>query len=161
RRQGLQGECRAVSRPTNRPVARTPRTQESTMPARGRSLPSVVLLGVLGVLAVHLAAQADDWPQWRGPNRDGISKETGLLKVWPEEGPKLAWTFKELGQGFSGPAIVGNRIYIGGTKDKTEYLFAVDSTGKKLWEAKLGPTYDFEGNSWSIGPSSTPAVDGD
>ena len=55
---------------------------------------------------------ATDWPQWRGPNRDGISAEKGLLKEWPKDGPKLVWQVKDIGAGFSTPAIVGDRIYI-------------------------------------------------
>src|SRR5689334_20451183 len=54
-------------------------------------------------------SHAADWPQWRGPNRDGISKETGLVKEWPKEGPKLLWQATDLGDGYSTPAIVGGR----------------------------------------------------
>ncbi|MCI0739036.1 MAG: polyvinylalcohol dehydrogenase, partial [Gemmataceae bacterium] len=54
---------------------------------------------------------AADWPQWRGPERTGVSKETGLLKSWPEKGPKLLWTYKNAGLGFSSFAIVGDRLY--------------------------------------------------
>src|SRR5437764_205770 len=58
------------------------------------------------------ASHATDWAQWRGPERNGISKETGLLKEWPKEGPKLLWEAKEIGTGFSTPAVVGDRLYI-------------------------------------------------
>src|SRR5437868_3685937 len=57
-------------------------------------------------------AAAADWPQWRGPQRNGISTETGLLKEWPAEGPKLLWQVKDIGNGFSTPAIVGERLYL-------------------------------------------------
>src|SRR5215207_2363071 len=53
-----------------------------------------------------------DWPQWRGPQRDGISRETGLLKEWPPEGPKLLWQVTDMGQGYSTPAVVGSRLYL-------------------------------------------------
>ena len=66
-------------------------------------------MALLFVSALGASATAADWPQWRGPNRDGISKETGLLKEWPSAGPKLLWQSKELGQGYGSPAIVGER----------------------------------------------------
>ena len=53
---------------------------------------------------------ADDWPGWRGANRDGICRETGLLREWPPDGPKLLWKVDTLGEGYSGPAIVGDRL---------------------------------------------------
>ncbi len=56
-------------------------------------------------------AQAADWPQWSGPDRDDVSKETGLLKSWPDGGPKLLWTFRSAGVGYSGPAVVGATLY--------------------------------------------------
>src|SRR5688572_27041660 len=58
------------------------------------------------------AASGADWPQWRGPQRSGISNETGLFKEWPKEGPKLIWQIKDIGEGYSTPAVVGTRIYL-------------------------------------------------
>ena len=55
---------------------------------------------------------ATDWPQWRGPARDGVSQEKGLLKEWPANGPKLLWQVKDIGAGFSTPAVVGDRLYV-------------------------------------------------
>jgi outer membrane protein assembly factor BamB len=105
------------------------------------------------------AASAADWPQWRGPNRDDVSKETGLLKSWPKNGPPLLWTFKDAGIGFSGPAVVGDRLYTMGAREDTEYLFALDTaTGKEVWATKLGPRFK---NPYGDGPRSTPTVDGD
>src|SRR5262245_7114214 len=63
-------------------------------------------------LIVSTGSFAADWPQWRGPDRSGISKETGLLKEWPKEGPKLMWEVRGIGYGFSTPAIVGGKIYL-------------------------------------------------
>jgi outer membrane protein assembly factor BamB len=83
-----------------------------------KSLPTnalVALLGLAAVVTVH-SSFAKDWPQWRGPNRDGISQETGLLKDWPAGGPKLLWQQKAAGSGYSTPAIVGDRIYALGNK---------------------------------------------
>src|SRR4051812_6938030 len=64
------------------------------------------------VFAISTVTRAEDWPQWRGPNRDGISKETGLLKQWPESGPKLLWQVNDAGGGYSTPAVVGERLYL-------------------------------------------------
>jgi outer membrane protein assembly factor BamB len=103
-----------------------------------------------------------DWPQWRGPNRDDVSSEKGLLKSWPKEGPPLLWTFSNAGIGYSGPAIVGNRLFTMGARNQTEQLFALDTdTGKELWAAPIGPVFTFKGNSWGDGPRGTPTVDGD
>jgi outer membrane protein assembly factor BamB len=121
------------------------------------------LLGLaLALVTLTSYAKAEDWPQWNGPTRDGISKEKGLLKKWPENGPALAWTFKDTGIGFSAPAVVGDRVYILGSRDGVEQVIAIDATnGKELWAQKIGPLYDFKGNQWSAGPNSTPSVDGD
>ena len=60
----------------------------------------------------NMETATSDWPQWRGPQRDGISPESGLLKQWPAEGPRLLWQVNDLGDGFSTPAVVGKRIYL-------------------------------------------------
>jgi outer membrane protein assembly factor BamB len=100
-----------------------------------------------------------DWPQWRGPDRTDVSKETGLLKKWPEEGPKRVWLYKEAGLGYAGPAIVGGKFFTMGTRDNEEVLLALDAnTGKELWVAKLGRILE---NNWGNGPRGTPTVDGD
>lgn len=108
-----------------------------------------------------LAVAADSWPQWNGPNRDGISAEKGLLKTWPKEGPALVWTFDNAGTGFSAPAAVDGTLYLTGARKETEYLFALDSQGKELWATPIGPIYDFKGNQWSGGPNGSPSVDKD
>jgi outer membrane protein assembly factor BamB len=111
------------------------------------------------VLVLALPARADDWPQWRGPDRSGVSKEKGLLKQWPKEGPKLLWTYTDAGHGYSQGAVVGDRLYTMGGRGDTEYLFALDvASGKQVWAAKIGPF--FEGTQWNAGPSATPTVDG-
>ena len=68
----------------------------------------------LCVLLVANFASAADWPQFRGPTRDGKSPEAGLLKTWPDDGPKLICTISDFGDGFSTPVISGDRIYISG-----------------------------------------------
>src|SRR5579859_221455 len=86
-------------------------------------------IGVLSTLllaASSLPLLADDWPQFRGPKRDGMSRETGLRKDWPKDGPPLLWTYSRAGLGYSGPAIVGDRLYMSGGRGDSEYVFALD-----------------------------------
>lgn len=119
-----------------------------------------LLLGML----LTLPLLAADWPQWRGPNRDGVSKETGLLKEWPKGGPKLLWTYKDTGSGYSCPAVVGDRLYTLGARGGDEYLDCLDikdpKAVKEAWAVKLGPTFTFDTNVWGEGPRATPTVDG-
>jgi outer membrane protein assembly factor BamB len=128
-----------------------------------RSLPVLAIC----FLGLPLSLLADDWPQFRGPDRTDISKENGLFQKWPKNGPSLLWTFKKTGIGFSGPAIVGDRLYImGARKDdqgkELEYLIALDlaSKGKELWAVPIGPVFTWKGNSYGDGPRGTPTVDG-
>jgi outer membrane protein assembly factor BamB len=116
-----------------------------------------VLAAGLASAGAASVAPAADWPQWRGPNRDAISKETGLLKQWPEGGPPLAWTGKGIGQGYSAPAVAGGRIYLMGEDDKSSYVHALDAkNGSILWSTPVGKT----GGNYE-GPRSTPTVDGE
>ena len=113
---------------------------------------------LLATLALTLSAQALDWPQWRGPNRDDVSKETGLLKQWPEGGPKQVWMFKNAGQGYAGFSIAAGKLFTMGTRDGSEVLIALDAAkGEELWSAKIGSIL---GNGWGDGPRGTPTVDG-
>lgn len=123
-----------------------------------RLFPALLPLIPAALLAATPAASFD-WPQWRGPSRDDVSKETGLLKEWPAEGPKKLWSFTNAGQGYSAFAVVGGRLFTLGTRDGAEVLIALDATkGTELWVAKLGPIL---GNKWGDGPRGTPTVDGD
>jgi outer membrane protein assembly factor BamB len=100
-----------------------------------------------------------DWPQWRGPDRSDVSRETGLLAAWPTGGPKLLWTYEEAGIGFSGPSIVGDRLYVMGADEQYEFVLAIDvKTGKKLWTSVVDKIYK---NPYGGGPRGTPTVDGD
>ena len=93
------------------------------------------VLPILALLAAGSCFAADpgafDWPQWRGPDRTGLSKETGLLKDWPKEGPKQLWKINGLGEGFSTPSISAGRIYLLGTKDNDEYMICLDEKDGK------------------------------
>ena len=113
-------------------------------------------------LALALSVPAADWPQWRGPNRDGISKETGLLKEWPKDGLKLRWKAPDLGTGYSTPAVVGGKVFLQTTKGGDEFATALDEkTGKPLWTTKIGVVgYPDQKPSYP-GTRSTPTVDGD
>jgi outer membrane protein assembly factor BamB len=107
---------------------------------------------------VAATATAADWPQWRGPNRDGISQETGLLEAWPAGGPPRVWKVTGLWEGFAGPAVVGNRLFIQGQQGNQEFVLALDvATGKQLWKVPTGLGFrEDHGN----GPRGTPTVDG-
>lgn len=116
----------------------------------------------LGPALLLGAVQAADWPQWRGPNRDGTSTETGLLKKWPEGGPKLLWHTKDLGAGYSTPAVVGERLYLinnQGLENELIQACAV-ADGKKVWSTTLGKVGNPNQSPSYPGARSTPTVDG-
>ena len=123
------------------------------------NLPLAALLGQL--LCHPSSAVADDWPQWRGPNRDGVGTERGLLKSWPKEGPPLAWKATGLGIGFSGVSVAGKRIYTMGNQSDGNHVLALGlADGKILWSAKLGKA-GAPGWGGFAGPRGTPTVDGE
>ena len=119
-----------------------------------------------GLLCAALATAAD-WPQFRGPNRDDVSKETGLIKTWTKDSPPpLVWTFDKGGAGFSGPAVVGDRLYTMGSDDpdqgKDEYVFCLSTKdGTELWRTPVGTAAGRYNFGYGNGPRSTPTVDGD
>jgi outer membrane protein assembly factor BamB len=105
-------------------------------------------------------AVADDWPQFRGPQRTGISKETGLLKEWPKDGPPLAWKVSGLGGGFSAPSVAGGRIFGMSYRGDDEVVWALDEKdGKEQWATTIAPANKKIG--YQVGPRCTPTVDGD
>ena len=102
---------------------------------------------------------AGDWPQWRGSNRDGISRETGLLQAWPSAGPERIWLSRDIGIGYSAPVIAKGRLFVMGTKGGKEQLFVKEAKGgKTLWRAALGGILS---NNWGDGPRGAATVDGD
>lgn len=103
-------------------------------------------------------AGSNEWNQFRGPNRDNISLETGLLKSWPAGGPKLVWTARGLGEGYSGVSVSKGMIYTMGNRGDDEMVIALDiETGKEVWATRSGRAYhESRGN----GPRSTPTIDG-
>lgn len=116
-----------------------------------------MLFGIVMSLFCYGVVSAADWPQFRGPNRDGICAETGLLKSWPDGGPKLLWEMSGLGTGYSSVAIVDGKLYTMGDievdSEKAQYVIAVDlGTREQLWATKIGPSHN-------DGPRCTPTVD--
>ena len=126
-----------------------------------RVMPQVLAALALFLLcAAEAAAQTPaEWPQWRGPNRDGVSKETGLLKQWPEGGPPLAWKATGAGRGYSSVAAAKGRLYTMGLRGEKEFVIAFDlKTGKEVWATPHGAAFR---NDRGDGPRGTPTVDGD
>jgi len=116
------------------------------------------IVTTLALLSFILPAQAIDWPQWRGPNRDGVSPAQGLLEKWPEDGPKLAWKTRGVGTGFSSVAVVKGRIYTMGDGAESSHVLCLNAKdGKIIWTSKaIGKT----GGNYK-GTRSTPTVVGD
>jgi outer membrane protein assembly factor BamB len=114
------------------------------------------------VVFVSLPASAVDWPQWRGPQRTGISQETGLLSDWSTEGPKLLWQAKNIDDGYSTPSIVGDRIYLLSNKGMDDEFVQARSgeDGEQLWAVRIGNVGPNQGPKYP-GARSTPTVIGD
>ena len=112
--------------------------------------------------SANVAAANADWPQWRGPNRDGISKDTGLLKQWPAGGPKLLWQLNDIGDGYSTPAVVGKRIYLMSNRGMdNEFVQALSTEdGKVIWTTRVGNVGNPNQNPPYPKARSTPSVDG-
>jgi outer membrane protein assembly factor BamB len=122
-----------------------------------------ILLGIailtLSLSSALVAQTSGEWPQWRGANRDGVSKETGLMKQWPADGPPLVWKAAGAGAGYSSFAVSGGRIFTMGLRGNREYVIAFDTvTGKELWATAHGSRFQ---NDRGDGPRGTPTVDGD
>ena len=118
-----------------------------------------LLLPIAALVVVTL--NAGDWPQWRGPSRDGKSTETGLLKQWPAGGPPLAWKTTGLGAGYATVSVAKGVIYTAGDKAGDGFVLALsEKDGKSLWSAKLGKA-GAPGWGGFAGVRGTPTVDGD
>lgn len=127
-----------------------------------KSLAAVVLAGALTSFT-WADAPAKDWPQFRGPTRDNISKETGLLKEWPKEGPPLAWKIKGIGDGHATISVADGKIYTCGMDDSGSVMcFALsEKDGSHLWKTKVGGLVSQPDSMGGQGSRSTPTVDGD
>ena len=108
------------------------------------------------------SARADDWPQWQGPGRDAVSKEAGLLKEWPKDGPPLAWKLTGVGGGYSAPSIAGGQIFGMSNRGNDEVVWArAEADGKELWVTPLRPVVSQGMRQGIEGPGCTPTIDGD
>jgi outer membrane protein assembly factor BamB len=128
--------------------------------ARARFVPGVLCCATLLAMSV---ASASDWPQWRGPDRNGISDEKGFRKAWPKGGPDLLWKVSDIGRGYSTPAVVGDRVYVLGSEGtENEFVEALSARdGKKLWSTRLGKVGNPKQNPNFPAARSTPTVEGD
>ncbi len=113
--------------------------------------------------SANIGTSTSDWPQWRGPQRNGISTESGLLQQWSAEGPKLLWQVNDIGDGFSTPAVVGTRIYLMSNRGlENEFVQALSTQdGKPIWTTRVGNVGNPDQNPPYPKARSTPTVDGD
>ncbi len=126
---------------------------------------SLGMLSVAGLLSFGLlifagkSVNAEDSPQWRGKDRTGVSAEKGLLKSWPQGGPKLLWKATNLGEGHATPAIAKGRAYGMGLRGDAEVVWALDlSTGKELWNRRIAGGVQLDAGQGGYGSRSTPTV---
>ena len=121
---------------------------------------TLLLLGAGWALEPMLGAQTApaEWFQWRGPNRDGHSDETGLLKEWPPKGPPQVWRTTGAGTGFASFSASGGKLFTLGARGNVEYVIAFDAaSGKRVWETPNGQRFR---NEMGDGPRSTPTIEG-
>jgi outer membrane protein assembly factor BamB len=113
--------------------------------------------------SANIGVSTSDWPQWRGPQRDGISQETGLLKQWPADGPKLLWQVHDIGDGYSTPALAGRRIYLMSNRGmENEFVQALSAEdGTPIWTTRVGNVGNPNQDPPYAKARSTPTVDGD
>ena len=129
--------------------------------------PPITFLAILTIVA---AANADDWPQWMGPERDNVWRESGVIKQFPDGGPKVLWRSKVAG-GYSGPAVADGVVVVSDyvTRDNVkvanferkkftgiERVLCLDeSTGKEKWRHEYPVEYNI---SYPAGPRCTPII---
>ncbi len=124
-----------------------------------RRLLPIAFVVVMATATLVGQSASVDWPQWRGPDRTGISKETGLLAQWPRSGPPVAWSAAMLGAGYGSVAVHGDRVYLQGMRNRQSVVSTLNrADGKPVWVRILGPAGD---NDRGPGPRSTPTIDGD
>lgn len=123
-----------------------------------KSYVHVLVLGLCLLVIVYSTAQAADWPNYRGPNYDGISSETGFSSSWPESGPKVLWKYS-LGIGFASMSVSNGKVYATGNIDDNDWVYCLDvATGKEIWKKSYPcPLYN---KSHEGGPCATPTIYG-
>ncbi len=110
-----------------------------------RAAAAAILAALLVPMLPSFGNETDDrptWPEFHGPGRTNISPETGLLKKWPEGGPRLVWKFSPCGDGYSGVTIARGMIFTAGDFGETEMLVTLDMDGKLLWKSPNGPAWE-------------------
>ena len=126
---------------------------------------SFLLLLVLNLSVTVLAGDKISWPCFHGQQRNNLSIDTGLMQVWPQDGPKLLWTASGIGHGYSSVAIVGEGIFTAGMIKKQTYVTALGLNGKQLWQRLNGKSWEASKRQpWAVpyaGSRSTPTVDSD
>src|SRR5579872_5607800 len=136
----------------------------SNMMSRRYSLLFLLTVTSAGALAAFCALAAtpvlaSDWPQWRGPDRTGVSTEKGLLKSWPVGGPRLLWKTTNLGEGHATPSIAAGRIYGMGLRGNDEVVWALDErSGHGIWSTRIAGRSSLDGGQGGYGPRGTPTV---
>lgn len=115
---------------------------------------TLLLLGFGWILLFSCSKQNDISSDWRGPDRQGIYYETGLLEIWPDGGPELLWSFEGLGAGHSSPGIGNNRVFVTGMPDTIGVLYSFDMQGNLLWQKEYGEEWHLN----YTGSRSTPLV---
>jgi outer membrane protein assembly factor BamB len=125
-------------------------------------VPASVLELTVATCLLSSTLPAADWPQWRGPQRNGQSSETGLLQEWPKDGPKLVWQVKDIGSGYSTPSVVGDHIYLLSNNGlENEFALALSAKdGNRVWSARLGDVGNPKQEPNYPAARSTPTVDG-
>lgn len=118
-----------------------------------------LIIGTLVAFGAADLVHADDWLQWRGPNREDRSTESDLMQSWPAEGPNQLWVNRNCGLGYAGFSIQGDRLYTLGLDGDSEFALCLNAeTGEEIWRQPVGPKFQ---NQWGDGPRSTPTIDGD
>jgi outer membrane protein assembly factor BamB len=124
-----------------------------------KRLPVLILFTFLFCPAPGIAAtetDISDWPQWRGPHRDAVSRETGLVDGWGDQGPEILWRI-DAGHGFSSVSVSQDKLYTLWDEKEKQLLFCLDAaTGEELWRHELGPAFE---HHYGNGPRSTPVID--
>src|SRR5437763_4121548 len=123
---------------------------------------SIALACTVAVLVQKAVGSQFDWPQWQGPDRNAVSKETGLLKEWPKEGPPLAWKAKGLGGGDSAASVAAGRIYGMSHRGADEMVWALsEKDGKETWAVRIAPAHSQSWPQSKERPGCTPTIDED
>ena len=119
-------------------------------------------LMLLPIVAMLSVAKADDWAQWRGPDRSGLSKETGLAKQWPAKGPEVVWKVEDIGQGYSAVVVRGDRLFTQGNIDGQGFVLCLNTQdGSVIWKTHPPTETEEYKHGKGNGARGTPTLDGD